>query len=264
MKLTKDNYYSVEANRHYMSVSQYKDFLRCEAGAMAKLETDYKEPKNPAFIMGSYVHAWNDGTLKEFMETHPELFSTRGATKGQLKSEFKLANEMIRVLENDKFAMFALDGQKEIIMTGELYGAPWKIMIDVYNPQFGRFADLKTVADIYKRIYEEELGWCSFVEAYGYVTQMAVYSEIESQNRGSGDWLESYIVAVSKQDPPDKAVISIDYESRVNALNAIEEKIEHILDVKHNGAKPDACGKCDYCRRNKQLTGVIPYQELIG
>ena len=171
---------------------------------------------------------------------------------------------MIRVLENDKFAMFALDGQKEIIMTGELYGAPWKIMIDVYNPQFGRFADLKTVADIHKRIYEEEIGWCSFVEAYGYVTQMAVYSEIESQNRKSSGWLESYIVAVSKQDPPDKAVISIDYESRVNALNAIEEKIEHILEVKHHGAKPNACGKCDYCRRNKQLTGVIPYQELIG
>ena len=246
-----------------MSVSQYKDFRKCEAAALAKLEPDYKEAKSAAFLMGSYVHAWNDGTLKEFAEQHPELYSTRGASKGQLKSDFKLANEMIKVLENDKFAMFALDGEKEVIMTGELYGAPWKIMIDNYYPQMGRFSDLKTVADLYKRIFVEGVGWCSFVEAYGYVTQMAVYSEIESQNRG-GDWLESFIVAVSKQDPPDKAVISIDYESKAEALNEVGEHMERILQVKHNGAKPNACGKCDYCRRNKQLTGVIPYQELIG
>lgn len=246
-----------------MSVSQYKDFLKCEAAALAKLQPDYKEPKSTALLMGSYVHAWNEGTLKEFAEQHPELYSTRGASKGQLKSDFKLADEMIKVLENDKFAMFALDGEKEVIMTGELYGAPWKIMIDNYYPQMGRFSDLKTVADLYKRIFVEDVGWCSFVEAYGYVTQMAVYSEIESQNRG-GDWLESFIVAVSKQSPPDKAVISIDYESKAQALNEVEEHMERILQVKHNGAKPKACGKCFYCRTNKQLSGVIPYQELIG
>ena len=246
-----------------MSVSQYKDFLKCEAGALAKLQDDYKEPKSAAFLLGSYVHAWNEGTLKEFTEQHPELFSSKGATKGQLKSDFKLADEMIRVLENDKFAMFALDGQKEVIMTGELYGIPWKIMIDNYNPQMGRFTDLKTVADMYKRIYVEDVGWCSFVEAYGYLTQMAVYSEIESQNRGEG-WLETFIVAVSKQSPPDKAVISIDYDSKVEALNEVEERIGRIIEVKHRGAKPNACGKCEYCRANKQLSGVIPYQELIG
>lgn len=263
MKLTKDNYYSVEADRYYMSVSQYKSFLKCEAATMAKLEADYQESKSNAFLMGSYVHAWNEGTLKEFTEQHPELFSSKGATKGQLKSDFKLANEMIKVLENDKFAMFALDGQKEVIMTGELYGVPWKMMMDVYNPQMGRFSDLKTVQDIYKRIYVEDVGWCSFVEAYGYLTQMAVYSEIESQNR-AGDWLESYIVAVSKQDPPDKAVISIDYESRVEALNDVGEHIDRIVQVKYRGAEPNHCGKCDYCRRNKQLNVVIPYQELLG
>ena len=263
MKLTKDNYYSTEANQHYMSVSQYKDFLKCEAGALAKLNEDYEQPKSTAFLLGSYVHAWNEGTLEEFTEQHPELFSSKGATKGQLKSDFKLGDEMIRVLENDKFAMFALDGQKEVIMTGELFGAPWKIMIDVYNPQMGRFTDLKTVADLYKRIYVEDVGWCSFVEAYGYLTQMAVYSEIESQNRG-GDWLETFIVAVSKQNPPDKAVISIDYESKVQALNEVEDHISRIIEVKHHGAKPNACGKCEYCRANKQLSGVIPYQELIG
>ena len=148
-------------------------------------------------------------------------------------------------------------------MTGELYSIPWKIMIDVYNPQMGRFTDLKTVMDIHKRIYVEDVGWCSFVEAYGYLIQMAVYSEIESQNRG-GDWLETFIVAVSKQNPPDKAVISIDYESKVQALNEVEEHIDRIIQVKHHGAKPNACGKCEYCRANKQLSGVIPYQELIG
>lgn len=31
MKLNQDNYYSVEANQQFFSVSQYKDFMKCEA-----------------------------------------------------------------------------------------------------------------------------------------------------------------------------------------------------------------------------------------
>ena len=43
MELTQDNYYSLEASREYVSVSQYKDFVGtlgkqgCEACAMARL-----------------------------------------------------------------------------------------------------------------------------------------------------------------------------------------------------------------------------------
>ena len=41
MILTNDNYYSPEANWEYMSVSQYKQFLKCEAAAMAQLKGEW-------------------------------------------------------------------------------------------------------------------------------------------------------------------------------------------------------------------------------
>ena len=40
MKLTNQNYYSQEANKTYMSVSQLKSFMKCEAAAMAELRGD--------------------------------------------------------------------------------------------------------------------------------------------------------------------------------------------------------------------------------
>lgn len=51
MQLTDGNYYSQEANREYMSVSQFKDFagtygkLPCEFTALEKLEERWKEEK---------------------------------------------------------------------------------------------------------------------------------------------------------------------------------------------------------------------------
>ena len=37
MNLDQNNYYSEDANAKYFSVSQYKDFTKCEAMAMAKI-----------------------------------------------------------------------------------------------------------------------------------------------------------------------------------------------------------------------------------
>jgi hypothetical protein len=41
MKLTEETYYGTEANTQYMSVSQFKDFLKCPAMAMAKIRGEY-------------------------------------------------------------------------------------------------------------------------------------------------------------------------------------------------------------------------------
>lgn len=263
LKLTDENYYSKEADLQYMSVSQFKSFLKCEAATMARLAEKYEDPKNDALLLGSYVHAWLDGTIDKFKEDNPEIFSSKGATKGQLKSQYQNANDMIQTLESDPFCMMALDGEKEVIMTAELFGIHWKSKLDVYNPQNGRFADLKTVKSIRDKIYHEELGYCSFVEAYGYITQMAVYSEIERLNRG-GERLENYIVAISKEPIPDKAVITIDNERLEDELVNVAEKLERIKAVKVGFEKPISCGSCAYCRRTKMITSVTHYSELIG
>ena len=56
-KLTESNYYSKEADLHYMSVSQYKSFMSCEARTMAKLNGEYEEEQSSALLFGSYVDA---------------------------------------------------------------------------------------------------------------------------------------------------------------------------------------------------------------
>lgn len=45
MELTKDNYFSPEANAAYMSASQYKAFCRCEAAALAESAASTSRPR---------------------------------------------------------------------------------------------------------------------------------------------------------------------------------------------------------------------------
>ena len=64
MKLTERNYYGPKASREYMSVSQFKDFLKCPAMAMAKLNGEYTPERGRALILGSYVDEMLTGTEK--------------------------------------------------------------------------------------------------------------------------------------------------------------------------------------------------------
>ena len=67
MILTPENYFSPEADREYMSVSQYKSFLKCEAAAYAELTGEWQREEKEAFLVGHYVHAWAEGKLDEFI-----------------------------------------------------------------------------------------------------------------------------------------------------------------------------------------------------
>ena len=78
MILTNDNYYSEAANREYMSVSQYNQFRKCEAAAMAQITGEWEFPKTTALLVGSYVDSWVEGTLDEFRNQNPEIFKKNG------------------------------------------------------------------------------------------------------------------------------------------------------------------------------------------
>ena len=93
MKLNSQNYYSVEANNEYLSVSQYKEFLGwlgkngCEARGYARLRGEYTEEPSTAMLVGSFVDAFYEGTIETFIEEHPEMF----LKNGELKKDFKRA-----------------------------------------------------------------------------------------------------------------------------------------------------------------------------
>ena len=81
-------------------------------------------------MVGSYVDAYFEGTLPTFSAQHPEIFSSRGKTAGELKSEYKQASIMIDRAVKDPVFMQYMAGDKQVIMTGEIEGVPVKIKIE--------------------------------------------------------------------------------------------------------------------------------------
>lgn len=90
MKLTNENYYSQEANKEYMSVSQFKDFagtygkMPCEFEALEKLNGRWKTKKTTPLLVGSYVDSYFEGTLDQFKKENPEIFTTKRRIEKQL------------------------------------------------------------------------------------------------------------------------------------------------------------------------------------
>jgi hypothetical protein len=256
MILNDSNYYSLEADREYMSVSQYKSFKKCEVSAVAKLQGKYEGLKSEALLLGSYLHEWAEKrNTDQFKKEHPEMFSSVGKTKGQLKSNYKIADNMINALKNDSICMNFLNGEKEVIVTGELFGVKWKAKVDCLNLEKGFFSDLKTTRELHKR-YDG----LTFIEYYGYVEQMAVYRELIKQQFGKD--LIPYIVAVEKKDNPLKAIIRIDECYTRPKLEEIEYTLDRIVKVRNGLETPIGCGMCDYCRSINKVSRILTIDDL--
>lgn len=269
-QLTANNYYTHETDKAYMSVSLFKDFLKCEACALAKLNDEWQpEEDKTALLVGNYIHSYfeSEESHKKFIEANQSsMFSTRGKSKGQLKAPYKIADEMIKQLANQKlFKQLYEPGEKEVIVTGEIGGFPWKGKIDSLRKMHGFFCDLKTTRDIHQKIWNDQTRQKeNFVEAYGYYYQMAVYIELIRQTFDI-DCLP-FIFAVSKQTPPD--VEAFDFVSDESqelldlAMQDILDRQPRIWKLIKGEEKPKRCEQCEYCRATKQLTKFVHADEL--
>ena len=271
MLINSENYHSVEVNNEYMSVSQFKGFLPqyggCEAKSMAKLRGEYVEKSKTAFLVGSYVHAFNEDMLEKFIEDHPEI-TTKG---GALRADYIKANNAIEVISRDKLFMTALSGQKEVIVTAELFGIKWRIMIDSFSEKLKRFTDLKYLKSLDDKVWNRELHLYEHVlEAYGYYLQVAIYSKVLSVNRklDVGDYFEPLLAIVTKEDIPNKAIVGFISDQETLAtfierqLFIVENFIERVKEVKSGKVEPIRCGSCDYCRETKVLMGTTHYSDF--
>lgn len=261
-KLNNSNYYSDDANREYISVSQYKTFFGtlgykgCEAQAMAEIRGDYKRETTTAMLMGSYVDSYFEGTLEGFKQEHPEIFKK----DGELKSEYKQADEIIKRCERDKKFMQYMSGEKQTIMTGELFGSMWKIKMDSYIP--GKcIVDLKVVEDIYKPYYHKDTGKLNFIIDRGYDFQLAIYQKIVELNTGKR--LPCFIAAVDKQKVPNIEIISLSQNELDGTLAGLEIGINRIKLLKSGEAEPDRCNHCDWCKDTKIITKPVSLSALL-
>lgn len=243
MKLTEGNYYSNEAGRTWWSVSQYKDFMRCESAAMAKLRGDYEEPMTTAMLVGSYIDRFIEGTLDSFKEEHPEVFTKAGT----LRAEFKKAEEIIKIITADEIFMMFLSGEKQKIITFEMFGVHWKMKMDSYSPGIC-ITDLKVMKDF------------KSIPFWRYDIQGAIYQRgVEME---TGEKLPFYIAAVTKEEVPDHDIFWIPQENLDIALRDVEVRIGRFSDIKAGLKQPDRCGKCNYCKGVKRAR-LRDYNELL-
>lgn len=255
-------YYGQEANWQYMSVSQYKDFRACQGAALAKLKGDWQPTMdNQALLVGQYVHSYFESAqahqaFKE--ENKDKLFKKNG----ELYKAFEIAEAMIKRLKRDDFFNYLWQGEKEVVVTGELYGTNWKGKIDCLNVDQGYFIDLKTNAKFDKRYWNTDWGgWVSFVEEFGYVLQIAIYEKLLEMKYNKP--FEGFIIAVSKEEPPNLEAIQITDLMKETELQFLERRLDGVLKVKHGELVPDHCGKCEYCRTFKELSGFVIPEILI-
>lgn len=274
MKLTAKNYYSHDTDWQYMSFSLFKDFEQCEARTMAMLKEDWQPKSNPVpLLVGNYCHSYFQSMKAhtDFIDANKEALMTRPTKKsphGHLRAEFKVANSMIQALQDDEmFQYFYMPGKKEVIVTGKIDGYLWKGKIDSLVLDKGYFCDLKTVDDIHKGHWNaDERRYVPFVQDREYNLQMAIYRELIKQTFDVD--CQPFIFAVSKQDPPDKMAIDFnspdgtDHYQMQDELDKVKELQPHYWKVMTGEEKPEHCGKCDYCRETKMLSGFVHASEI--
>ena len=268
-RVTAKNYFTSEINMAYLSASQIKAFMQCEAAAMAELNREHVREESTAMLVGSYVDAYFSRSLPQFKSDHPELYTG----KGDLKAEYKKADRIIYRIQEDKLFMALMSGRKQTIRTGSIGGIPFKVKVDsllpakkclVISERFpgvaetlmfadGAIVDLKVMRD-FERVWKPGAGRVSFVEAWGYDLQLAVYQEIV------GGQLPCFIAAVTKEEEPDIEVFMIPQEEMDAKLMQVEELAPRYAAIKRGEIEPDRCGRCAYCRRTKVLTGPQDYR----
>ena len=246
-RLTKKTYYSEEANRLYWSASLVKQMLKCPAAAVAGEAVSL----STALLVGSYVDSYFDKTLPAFTEEHPEMFKRDGT----LKADFVKAEEMIERASSDKLFMEYMSGRKQVIKTGEIAGYPFKIKMDVYK-KGKRIVDLKTVRDM-KPVYKSGEGLLTFAEAWEWPLQLAIYQAIE------GNSLPCFLAVVTKEDPPDIAVIEIPQKTLDYELQRLIDKLPYFDAIRQGIIEAPRCECCSFCRKTKQLKEPVPLESFI-
>lgn len=279
--VTNENYYSEEANRDYFSVSQIKHFMKCEACTMAELDGSWQREPTPAMLVGSYVDAHFSHELDKFRALHPEIFTR----SGELRSEFRQAEDIITRIERDKLAMRMLSGVTQEIITGEIEGHLFKAKLDVWLEHEQTSAIAREYPDMYELIlasgaivdmkimrdfapkYIDGQGRLSFIEAWGYDLQMAIYQRLKLAKLArlgtSAANVPCYIFGATKEKTPDIALYQIPQSVMDAAYVVTMEQIDHIVAVKRGQIEPERCEACDYCKATKTLNGATWFEEWL-
>ena len=274
VSLTNDNYYDV---KEYMSVSEYKDFFgslgikSCERAAYLRMTGKIEEKKSTPLLVGGYVDAYFEGTLNDYKKKHKEDIYTKTSLKAYEKSgnpetlclysDFEKANYIIDRIKRDPMFSYYMSGDKQVIMTGEIEGQPWKIKVDSLLSD--TIVDLKIMSEISKNKWIEDVGeYLNFIFVWGYDIQGAVYQEIVRQNTSKK--MPFVIAVATKEDEPDIELIEVDQVFLDEAMARVKANIPRYTGLKTGVIEPSQCHVCPYCRRDKVLMNPIMLSQIMN
>ena len=254
IEVTASNYFSKEANRAYMSVSQFKAFSKCEFAALEEVNGNYSRAESTALLVGSYVDAYFEGTLDLFIAQHPEIKKRDGT----LKADYVQAELIIERLKADPLFMEYMSGEKQVIFTGVIEGIDCKCKVDSFHA--GKMiVDLKVMRD-FKPVYSPGEGRLNFIEAWRYDLQGAVYQELVYQNTGKR--LPFYIAGATKEVSTDLEIFEIPQEVMDAQLEVFKADVRRFRFIKEGLIEPERCGHCEVCRQTKKLVRPTTWEEL--
>lgn len=272
MELTRENYFSQEAQMAYMGSSQFKDFLSCEAAALAKIQGRYKPPASRSMLVGSYVDAWYSGELPDFTERHPDMFKKDRT----LKADFLAANAIIDRMQADQLYSLLMSGEKQVIRTGKIAGVPFKIKIDSLldaatcrqiAEEFpgaapalgfgdGAIVDQKVMRDLGDVWSDEERRMVPFAQAWGYDIQGAIYQAV------AGHMMPFILAVGTREEPADLAALYIPDDALRAKLYEVEDLAPRFQAIKEGREEPRRCERCPWCRATRTLRTIVDFREL--
>lgn len=271
--LTEDTYYEDKA---YLSNSRFKSYVSCAFRQYA-IDCGFwpAARDTESFLVGNYVHSYfeSDEAHQRFIDTNHDLvIASKGKTAGKPKAAFLTADRMIQSLESETLFEEYYHGlpgevvEKEVILTGDLFGLPFKCKVDSLNLSRNYFIDLKTMSSLQKEVYSPSLRTYTKsiiynVLEYGYHVQFYIYQQLLLQNYGQ--LFTPYMVAVSKEPVPDKELVLMTDTILGAGRDYLLAHIEQVADAV-SGKKLPNCGKCDFCLTHKSITRPISIDELFA
>lgn len=235
-ELTKENYIT---DHSFLSFTRFSKFMSCEAAAAV----NYKAEPTSAMLMSSYVDAYFSKELDDFKAKNSDIFTKTGT----LKANFLQAEEIIKRIESDPVMMYYMSGEKQVIMTGEIFGRKFKVKMDSYKEnEF--ITDLKVMKD-FQPIWTSH-GKENFVEAYLYHVELALMQEIVYHKTGKK--LPCYICGITKETPSDVGIWQIPQAQLDSAMAMVKNNIDRIGDILDGKVQPHRCEECEYCRLTKK------------
>ncbi len=241
-----------------MSASQFKDFAKCEAYALAKLRGKWEDEESEALLLGSFVDALlcgGENDFAEFLSEHPQIF--KKSKKGrELLKPFVDALETVERIKKQPKLMEALSGEHQVIMTGTIGGVEFKIKMDSFHPG-KRIVDFK-----YMKSLRSPNLYVPMLKYWSYDVQAAIYREVVRQNTGAE--LPFEFLVATKEHPARFALAEMDPFDMDTALTFVKENAPRYRDIKRGKIKPMRCNKydCDYCAQTQIVMESISSDRL--